>query len=175
MKTRTKIILVIVVLLIIGIAYYLLIYKSSQLARSGTSGTNGGGNNSTPSSTVTPVNVGENAYLRTDVGNPAGNGTYDGIPVYIQPIADSPGTYLEGISHSDWTSGNSIGKVVQKQNGWIKVSLNNYQIWKYFVSPTILTPPDVTIPKTVQGYTGVIRKLTGDYWFSENHLTTFNI
>lgn len=175
---RAAITTIIGILIILSVAYYFLIFRPARLKRKGTE-TSGSGNNSTPTPYDPPINVGENAFLRTDVGNPAGD-TYSGIPVYRQPIADGPGTYLEGVSRPDWLGGNAIGRVVEKKNGWIKANLNNYQIWKYYVSLTTIPAGtnvnnvNIPFPIQVKGYSGVIGKLTGDYWFKESHLKTIN-
>lgn len=149
MKKGLKIALIaIVILALIGLAYYFLIAKGT--AKKYTIGSNGNG---TPS--VPPIKVGDDAYLNAAVGYYAGNGS--GIPVYNKSVAAPAGNFLEGTTRADWYSG-PIGKVVEIKPGWIKVTVNDLQIWKFIFGT---------------GYTTNIAKLTGDYWFSDKAIITY--
>lgn len=147
---KRAIIIIISVLVFIGIAYYFLIYRKEKEIQRST--INGGTNVGTNGNDIQGFYPGDVVYLAADKGSWVQN---YGIPVYRQPIADSIGSFLEGVTRGDWYAGQPIGKVVEVIPGWIKVNVNNLQIWRFIVNV---------------GYTNQIAKLTGDYWISDKAL-----
>lgn len=150
----TIFLIIVVVLALAGAAYYFLIYKKEQELRL-EDGTNSNGTQSGTSSTppqITSLKVGDSVYLNSDKSIWAGANGATGIPVYNNSITDSQGSFLEGVTRADWMPGWNIGTVLEIKQGWVKVRLNNFQIWKFNVGT---------------GYTTNIAKLTGDYWFSD--------
>ena len=175
MKKSVVVILIIVgVVILIGLIYYFLIYKKEQQSRESTDATSGGsgsGNGTTPI-----VSVGEDVYLKTDKSAWAGD---NGIPVYNKDVANNIGSFLEGVTRGDWYPSTSIGKVIEKKSGWVKVKLNNLQIWKFYVNQTtlpvgtIVNGVAIVVALPVKGYTQIKGYLTGDYWFSDKALITY--
>lgn len=152
MKRPVFILLIVLgALVFIGLLYYFLIYKPSQ-KRSGSTIDDIGNSGNTSS-----LQSNDLVYLKGDSSAWTGN---HGIPIYRQPIADSIGSFLEGVTRGEWYAGQPIGKVkeIKIVNGeipWIKVGVNNLKIWKYIVN---------------SGYTTQVGNLTGDYWVRENAL-----
>lgn len=151
---------ILLILIIIGLGYYYLVWKPSEDEKAAAAAVP----SAPPVGPIVPLppppptskfKVGDDVYLNAAVGNPAGNNA--GIPIYNFPAATSSGTYLVGTVRHEWYPGVKIGTIVEigTTYDWVKVSLNNLQIWQF----------------TNGSYTIDVAFLTGGYWFSESHLS----
>lgn len=156
------------IVLALVVAYYYLIYKPSKsippvLLPDGTPCSSTGGNINDgvyqngickPKNTLTTVSQSEQPFLSGSniYLNPSAPfaGNNNGLPIYNYPKSDAPGTYIVGTTRPDWIAGQPVGKFIEKagNTGFTKVKVSNLQIWKF-----------------MNGYTTVVDKITGDYYF----------